>query len=42
MRRAAGERARAFDIGVAETALVAAVDGVLHQTGHARPIPQRG
>ena len=40
MRRAAGERARAFDVGVAETALVAAVDGVLHQTGHARLISQ--
>jgi glycosyltransferase involved in cell wall biosynthesis len=33
MRRPAAERARAFDIGVAETALVAAVDGILHQTG---------
>ncbi len=42
MRRAAGERARAFDIGVAETALVAAVDGVLRQAGHARLTSQRG
>jgi glycosyltransferase involved in cell wall biosynthesis len=42
MRRSARECARAFDIGVAETALVAAVDGILHQTGHARLISQRG
>lgn len=42
MRRAAAERARAFDVGVAETTLVAAVDGILHQTGHARLISQRG
>jgi glycosyltransferase involved in cell wall biosynthesis len=42
MRRAAGERARAFDISVAETALVAAADGILHQTGQARLISQRG
>jgi glycosyltransferase involved in cell wall biosynthesis len=42
MRRAAAERARAFDVGVAETALVAAVDGILQQTGQARPISQRG
>jgi hypothetical protein len=42
MRRAAGERARAFDVSVAETALVAAVDGILQQTGRARPISQRG
>jgi glycosyltransferase involved in cell wall biosynthesis len=42
MRRAASERARAFDIDVAETALVAAVDGVLHQTGQARLVSQRG
>ena len=33
MRRAAAERARAFDVGVAETALVAAVDSILQQTG---------
>jgi glycosyltransferase involved in cell wall biosynthesis len=42
MRRAAGERARAFDVSVSETALVAAVDGILQQTGRARPISQRG
>jgi glycosyltransferase involved in cell wall biosynthesis len=42
MRRAAGERARAFDVGVAETALVAAVDSILQQTGQAQPISQRG
>ena len=42
MRRSASERARVFDIGVAETALVAAVDGILHQTGQARLISQRG
>lgn len=42
MRRSAGERARAFDIGIAETALVAAVDSILNQTGRARLIPQRG
>jgi glycosyltransferase involved in cell wall biosynthesis len=42
MRHAAGERARAFDVGVAETALVAAVDGILHQTGRGRLISQRG
>jgi glycosyltransferase involved in cell wall biosynthesis len=42
MRRAAGERARASDIGVAETALVAAVDSILRQTGRARLDSQRG
>jgi glycosyltransferase involved in cell wall biosynthesis len=36
MRRAASERARAFDVGVAEAALVAAVHGILHQPGQAR------
>ena len=36
MRRAAGERARAFDVGVAEAAFVAAVESVLRQTGRAR------
>jgi glycosyltransferase involved in cell wall biosynthesis len=35
MRRAAGARARAFDVGVAATALVAAVDSILQQTGQA-------
>src|SRR4029077_5835830 len=34
MRRAAGERTRAFDVGVTESALVAAVDSILQQTGH--------
>ena len=42
MRRAAGERAQAFDVGVAETALIAAVDGILQQTGRVRPVSQRG
>jgi len=42
MRRAAGERARAFDVGVAETALVAAVDSIFQQTGRARLVSQRG
>jgi glycosyltransferase involved in cell wall biosynthesis len=42
MRRAAGERARAFDVGVAETALVAAVDGILQPTGQSRLVSQRG
>jgi glycosyltransferase involved in cell wall biosynthesis len=42
MRRAAGERARAFDVGVAETALVAAVDSILQQTGRARLVSPRG
>jgi glycosyltransferase involved in cell wall biosynthesis len=42
MRRAAGERARAFDVGVAEKALVAAVEGIFQQTGRARPVSQRG
>jgi glycosyltransferase involved in cell wall biosynthesis len=42
MRRAAGERARAFNVGVAETALVAAVDSVLGQTGCDRHILQGG
>lgn len=42
MRRAAGARARAFDVGVAETALVAAVDSILQQTGQARLVSQRG
>jgi glycosyltransferase involved in cell wall biosynthesis len=36
MRRAASERASAFDVGVAEAALVAAVHGILHQPKHAR------
>jgi glycosyltransferase involved in cell wall biosynthesis len=42
MRRAAGERARAFDVGVVETAIVAAVDSILQQTGRARLASQRG
>jgi hypothetical protein len=42
MRRAAGQRARAFDVGIAETALIAAVDGVLGQTGRDRLVLQRG
>jgi glycosyltransferase involved in cell wall biosynthesis len=42
MRRAAGERARAFDVGVAETALVTAVDGIFQQTGQSRRVSQRG
>jgi glycosyltransferase involved in cell wall biosynthesis len=42
MRRAASERARAFDVGVAATALVAAAESVLHQTGRARLISPRG
>jgi glycosyltransferase involved in cell wall biosynthesis len=39
MRHAAGGRARAFDVGVAEMAIVAAVDSVIGQTGRGR---QRG
>jgi glycosyltransferase involved in cell wall biosynthesis len=42
MRRAASERARAFDVGVAETALIAAVESVLQQTGRAGLISRRG
>jgi glycosyltransferase involved in cell wall biosynthesis len=42
MRRAAGERARAFDVGVTAAALVAAVDSLLQQTGRARLIAQGG
>lgn len=42
MRRAAAERARAFDVGVAETALVAAVDSVIGQTERDRHVLQRG
>jgi len=42
MHRAASERARAFDVGVAETALVAAVESVLEQTGRAGLISRRG
>jgi glycosyltransferase involved in cell wall biosynthesis len=42
MRRAAGERARAFDVGVAETALVAAVNSIFQQTGQSRLVSQRG
>jgi glycosyltransferase involved in cell wall biosynthesis len=42
MRRAAGQRARAFDVGVAEMALVAAVDSVLGQIGRDRLVLQRG
>ena len=42
MRRSAGERARAFDVGVAETALVAAMDSVLGQTGSDRHVLGRG
>jgi glycosyltransferase involved in cell wall biosynthesis len=42
IRRAAGDRARAFDIGVAETALVAAVDSVIGQTGRDRHVLRRG
>src|SRR5580704_2348380 len=42
MRRAAGARARAFDVGVAEAALVAAVDSVLGQIGRDRLVLQRG
>jgi glycosyltransferase involved in cell wall biosynthesis len=42
MRRSAGQRARAFDVGVAESALVAAVDGVFQQTGRARLVSRVG
>jgi glycosyltransferase involved in cell wall biosynthesis len=42
MRRGAGERARRFDVGVTATALIAAVDGILQQTGRARLIAQSG
>ena len=42
MRRAAAERARAFDVGVAEAALVAAVDSIIQQTGSDRLISPRG
>src|SRR5580704_15994932 len=42
MRRAAGARARAFDVGVAETAVVTAVDGIFQQTGRARPVSRVG
>jgi glycosyltransferase involved in cell wall biosynthesis len=42
MRRAAGERARAFDVGVTESALVAAVESILRQTGGSRLIAQDG
>jgi glycosyltransferase involved in cell wall biosynthesis len=42
MRRAASERARAFDVGVVETALVAAVDSVMGQAGRNRHVLQRG
>jgi glycosyltransferase involved in cell wall biosynthesis len=42
MRHAASERARAFDVGVAETALVAAVDSVIDQTGRDLHVLQRG
>jgi glycosyltransferase involved in cell wall biosynthesis len=42
MRRAAGARARAFDVGVAATALFAAVDSVLGQTERDRQVLRRG
>jgi glycosyltransferase involved in cell wall biosynthesis len=42
MRRAAGQRARAFDVGVAESALVAAVGGIFQQTGRARLVSRVG
>jgi glycosyltransferase involved in cell wall biosynthesis len=42
MRRAASARACAFDVGVAETALVAAVDSGLQQTERDRLVLQRG
>jgi glycosyltransferase involved in cell wall biosynthesis len=42
MRRAAGARARAFDVGVAETAVVTAVDGILRQAGQSRRVAQNG
>jgi glycosyltransferase involved in cell wall biosynthesis len=42
MRRGAGERARRFDVGVTATALIAAVDGILQQTGRAWLIAQSG
>jgi glycosyltransferase involved in cell wall biosynthesis len=42
MRRAAGARARAFDVGVAETAVVTAVDGILRQAGQSRRVAQKG
>jgi glycosyltransferase involved in cell wall biosynthesis len=42
MRRAADERARAFDVGFTESALVSAVDGILQQAGRARLIAQAG
>jgi glycosyltransferase involved in cell wall biosynthesis len=41
MGRAAGERARRFDVGVTATALAAAVESVLQQTGGARLMAQR-
>ena len=42
MRHAASERARAFDVVVAETALVAAVDSVIGQTGRDPHVFERG
>ena len=42
MRRAAGARARAFDVGVAETAVVTAVDGILRQAGQSGRVAQKG
>jgi hypothetical protein len=42
MRRSAGQRARAFDVGVAEAALVAAVDDIFQQTGRARLVSRVG
>jgi len=42
MRRAAGERAGAFDVGITETALAAAVDGALQRTSRARLVAQGG
>ncbi|HWX85079.1 MAG TPA: glycosyltransferase family 4 protein [Xanthobacteraceae bacterium] len=42
MRRAAGERAHRFDVGVTTTALVAAVESILQQIGRARRAAQGG
>jgi|SRR5579864_49419 len=42
MRRAAGERAQSFDVGVTATALMAAIESTLQQTGRARQIRQDG
>jgi glycosyltransferase involved in cell wall biosynthesis len=40
MGRAAAERARAFDVDVAETALLAAIDGIVAPTDRAQPVAQ--